>query len=110
MGSQPGDADGHSYPYRDFCGSMWVNQKLAELVDGLKWSKWDKYQTRIVLITLKVLKFWNSLRNGVGGSLDSYSSLKPLWSGMGVGEGSAGSYLTDPYIPHPLPMCCNYPV
>ena len=35
-------------------------------------------------LTLKVLFFFeNSLRNGVGGSLDSYCSLKPLWSGMG---------------------------
>ena len=32
-------------------------------------------------LTLKVLE--NSLRYGVGESIDSYCSLKPLWSGMG---------------------------
>ena len=29
---------------------------------------------------------------------------------LGHGGSSAGSYLVDPYLPHPLALCCNYPV
>ena len=29
---------------------------------------------------------------------------------VGHGRSSAGSYLEKRYIPHPLPLCCNYPV
>ena len=29
---------------------------------------------------------------------------------LGPGGGSAGSYLTDPTSPHPLALCCDYPV
>ena len=34
-------------------------------------------------LALKVLDFWNSFRNRIGGSLTVTVSLKPLWSGMG---------------------------
>ena len=40
----------------------------------------------------------------MSGSLDSYCSLKPLCSGMGMlghGGSSAGSYLADPTSPIP---------
>ena len=40
---------------------------------------------------------------GVSGSLDSYCSLKPLCSGM-------GEVPSRPYFPHPLALCCHYPV
>ena len=29
---------------------------------------------------------------------------------LGHGGSSAGSYLADPYLPHPLALCCHYPV
>ena len=29
---------------------------------------------------------------------------------LGHGGSSAGSYLADPYFPHPLALCCHYPV
>ena len=38
---------------------------------------------------------------------DSYCSIKPLWSGMG----EVVPARTSPTLhPHPLPLCCNYPV
>ena len=42
---------------------------------------------------------------GVSGSLDSYCSLKPLCSGMGEVV-----LARRPYFPHPLTLCCHYPV
>ena len=44
---------------------------------------------------------------GVSGSLDSYCSLKPLCSGMGEVV-PARTSLT--LLPHPLALCCHYPV
>ena len=41
---------------------------------------------------------------GVSGSLDSYCSLKPLCSGIGE------VVPCRPYFPHPLALCCHYPV
>ena len=38
---------------------------------------------------------------------DSYCSLKPLWSGLGE---VVRLIPRRPYIPHPLPLSCNYPV
>ena len=29
---------------------------------------------------------------------------------LGHGGSSAGSYLAEPYFPHPLALCCHYPV
>ena len=44
---------------------------------------------------------------GVSGSLDSYCSLKPLGSGMG----EVVPACTSPTLPpHPLALCCHYPV
>ena len=44
---------------------------------------------------------------GVSGSLDSYCSLKPLCSGMG----EVVLARTSPtLLPHPLALCCHYPV
>ena len=45
---------------------------------------------------------------GVSGSLDSYCSLKPLCSGMG--EVVPARIPRRPYFPHPLALCCHYPV
>ena len=47
---------------------------------------------------------------GVSGSLDSYCSLKPLCSGMGEVVPARTSDPRRPYFPHPLALCCNYPV
>ena len=44
---------------------------------------------------------------GVSGSLDSYCSLKPLCSGMGKW---CRLVPRRPYFPHPLALCCHYPV
>ena len=41
----------------------------------------------------------------VSGSLDSYCSIKPLCSGMGEVVPAR-----TPYFPHPLALCCHYPV
>ena len=43
---------------------------------------------------------------GVSGSLDSYCSLKPLCSGMGEVPARTSPTL----LPHPLTLCCHYPV
>ena len=44
---------------------------------------------------------------GMGGSLDSYCSLKPLCLGLGEVV-PARTSLT--LLPHPLALCCHYPV
>ena len=44
---------------------------------------------------------------GVSGSLDSYSSLKPLCSGMGE---LVPARTSPTLLPHPLALCCHYPV
>ena len=43
----------------------------------------------------------------VSGSLDSYCSLKPLCSGMWE---VVPARFRRPYFPHPLALCCHYPV
>ena len=49
----------------------------------------------------------NSLTNGVGGSLTVTVALKPLCSGMG----EVVPARTSPTLPpHPLALCCHYPV
>ena len=58
-------------------------------------------------LTLKVLTFWNSFWNRVGGSLDSYCSLKPLWSGMGeVVPARTSPTLHPPSPPTVLSLSC----
>ena len=44
---------------------------------------------------------------GVSGSLDSYCSLKPLCSGMGE---VVPARTLPTLLPHPLALCCHYPV
>ena len=44
---------------------------------------------------------------GVSGSLDSYCSLKPLCSGMGE---VVPARTSPTLLPHPLALCCHYPV
>ena len=44
---------------------------------------------------------------GVSGSLDSYCSLKPLCSGMGE---VVPARTSPTLLPHPLALCCRYPV
>ena len=44
---------------------------------------------------------------GVSGSLDSYCSLKPLWSGMGE---VVPARTSPTLLPHPLALRCHYPV
>ena len=44
---------------------------------------------------------------GVSGSLDSYCSLKPLCSGM---VEVVPARTSPTLLPHPLALCCNYPV
>ena len=57
--------------------------------------------------SLRSIMSENSLGNGVGGSLNNYCSLKPLWSGMGE---VVPAHTSPTLHPHPLPLCCNYPV
>ena len=44
---------------------------------------------------------------GVSGSLDSYCSLKALCSGMGE---VVPARTSPTLLPHPLALCCHYPV
>ena len=44
---------------------------------------------------------------GVSGSLVSYCSLKPLCSGMGE---VVPARTSPTLLPHPLALCCHYPV
>ena len=44
---------------------------------------------------------------GVSGSLDSYCSLKTLCSGMGE---VVPARTSPTLLPHPLALCCHYPV
>ena len=44
---------------------------------------------------------------GVNGSLDSYCSLKPLCSGMAE---VVPARTSPTLLPHPLALCCHYPV
>ena len=44
---------------------------------------------------------------GVSGSFDSYCSLKPLCSGMGE---VVPARTSPTLLPHPLALCCHYPV
>ena len=44
---------------------------------------------------------------GMGGSLNSYCSLKPLCSGMGE---VVPARTSPTLLPHPLALCCHYPV
>ena len=56
----------------------------------------------------KVLNFWKFTQKWSGWISDSYCSLKPLKSDMG--EVVPWLVPHRPYISHPLPLCCNYPV
>ena len=57
----------------------------------------------IIVLTLKLPR----PAAGVEGSLDSYYSLKPLWSGMGE---VVPARTSPPLHPHPLPLFCDNPV
>ena len=61
----------------------------------------------IYALTLKVLNFWTFIETWSGWIFDSYWSLKPLCSGMGE---AVPARTCRPYLPHPLALCCNYPV
>ena len=64
-------------------------------------------QNNSTSLTLKVLNFWTFIETWSGWIFDSYWSLKPLCSGMGE---VVPALPRRPYFPHPLALCCNYPV
>ena len=73
-------------------------------------SQWLKDNWSRVLQTahfqLLVLSFSKFTQKWSGWISDSCCSLNPLWSGMG----EVVLVPCRPYIPHHLPLCCNYPV
>ena len=63
----------------------------------------DNYESKCILLTLTL----PGPSAGVSGSLDSYCSLKPLCSGMGE---VVPARTSPTLLPHPLALCCHYPV
>ena len=84
------------------CGLKWVYNWLHV------WTMNLEELCIFYVLTLKVLNFWKFTWKWSGWISNSYCGLKP--NIVGYGGSSAGSYLCRPYIPHPLPLCCNYPV
>ena len=73
-------------------------QKLQ--TSGMAYYCWPVLNTGL---TLKLL----GPAAGVSEISDSYCSLKPLWSGLGE---VVPARTSPPLHPHPLQLCCDYPV
>ena len=105
------------------CGIVALELMHLEICDAVvdwdfKWRPLLSFYTCMLLCTLKGDKirllegFLLTLTlpgpsAGVSGSLDSYCSLKPLCSGMGE---VVPARTSPTLLPHPLALCCHYPV
>ena len=88
----------------------WKYTERAYEENTLNWCNIANIQRELMKrthLTLKVLHFWKLTYKWSGWISDSYCSLKPLCSGMG----EVVPARTSPTLPpHPLALCCNYPV
>ena len=74
----------------------WIGQKT--LYRHTRKSRQSTANDYYIKHQVSVIRVWSIVTLSHGGSLDTYCSLKPLWSGM---ESSASSYLADPSSPIP---------
>ena len=83
-----------------------VSVFFAQCVSGAPLS--NRFSTNVVDLGYYNLTLTlSSPSAGVSGSLDSYCSLKPLCSGMGE---VVPARTSQTLLPHPLALCCHYPV
>ena len=88
-------------PMEQFVWMESIDTHAHVLLDTLEATVTQVGSTAILTLTLP------GPSAAVRGSLDSYCSLKPLCSGMGE---VVPARTSPTLLPHPLALCCHYPV